>query len=837
MMKRIQFARGFVGKETFKISLVVLFELFFGAVILSDQIIAHAAPKSNIPGNPGQPIGGGPIANPPPIGSPREPLRLRATGRTYIDIEATVPKPAITNVSTVFGGSKLYRQQEAGTFIFLRDLSLDVREQIHDEGLRAGTRYCYRLDTTYNGQTTSDYLCVTTEWRVEFANPVIAPEESQRVLGEFKWRETRALLEGPVDEPYLYYMNVLIDDLMAVSALKTLGVHVQASPIFPQELESWNDAATVVTEKGRVTGRWYFAVVPGFLFNEIRSQTLSVVAKGQPAPFRAIVFRAIPTPAAKAYVTDRHSLSYRYLGEQGFDYNATPSCKVEGGVRICSIRQELIGYLLRKGFEYVAGVFDDIIEGVRGAIGRVSRLVKGEVNLDLSFRLINTDPIFGYRAMHSAWRGKELLLSGVRVHVRQGVAAFYGHTDKDGRARLVVAKNAASEVCVELENDFVKLTEFLLEKLICVANIGSFSADHSEIIEVQHPYFNVLAQMTDAAEYVERVTHHHMEKITVLVGSMADGVALADRAFAPCMGRMPNLIIGGSGDLLASALSVVLPGIAQLSAAAAEFLYSVDIVLPSNAARSRGVGVHEYGHAVMCSMLAAQGFETFQIAWTDVIIATADQTAGSEAAYIAEAFADFLTSQVVGGTNYFATANSKESEDVEYCRANIGGCIESGGFSNKPFNNQIARIASLLHDAFDGHAPSDDRPNDGAHWYHNGSVLVPATGKMRVADDEPITLHGLFLRKLFDYWSQRGNTLREASFAGGLQDLLRDLNYLQSDICQLFSLHAVSTACTSIAGSAPSNLPAKPGTKTLTPASAQNSSAPGSVAGTLKRMP
>ena len=836
-MKRTRFARSFVRKETFAISLAVLFGLFLVTVIPADLRVAHAAPNSNIPQNPGQPIGGVPIGNPPVNGSTREPLRLRATGRTYIDIEATVPKPAITNVSTVFGGSKLYRQQEAGPFTFLRNLSIGVREQIHDAGLRPGTRYCYRLDTTYNGQTTSDHLCATTEWRVEFSNPVMTPEESQRVLAEFDWRQTATLSDGPVNGPHLYHMNILIDDMMAVTALSDYGVHVQASPIFPQELGRWDDAAAIVTEGGHAIGRWHFAVVPGALFNEIRSETLNLIAKGQPAPFLAFVFRGIPVPAAKAFVTDRHVLSYRYLAEQGFEYSATPSCTVnEEGLRVCTIRQELLGWLLRKGAEFLSDTIDYLVEGIRAELGRWSRRIHGEITLDLRFRLINTDPIFGNRVMHSAWRGKELSLPGARVHVRQGLAAFYSHTDEDGHARLKVAKNSGSQVCVELENEFVKLTEFLREKLICVGNIGSFSHDHSETISVEHPYFNLLAQMTDAAEYVAAVAHHNMEKITVLVGSWADHLSPTGRAFAPCMGRMPNLALGGGGDLLA-AVSGVLPGITQTAAVVAEFLYSVDVVLPTSAELSRAVGVHEYGHAVMCSMLAAQDFTTFQVAWTDVIIATADQTASSEAAYIAEAFADFLTSQVAGGTNYFATDNSIASEKVDYCRANIGGCIESGATGSDAFKNQIARLASLLHDAFDGHVPSPDRPNDGAHWNLTGGLLVPATNTVRGADDDAVTLDGSFLRQLFDYWNQRGNTLREASFIGGLEDLLRDLNYPQSAICQLFSLRAASAGCSSNAGSAPVNLSVKPGTKALTPTSAKDSITPGSAARTIKRLP
>jgi hypothetical protein len=191
--------------------------------------------------------------------------------------------------------------------------------------------------------------------------------------------------------------------------------------------------------------------------------------------------------------------------------------------------------------------------------------------------------------------------------VRQGLALFSGTTDASGRVTLNVAKNIGPRVCVEAENRYAKLTEFLDTVLVCFPTLGAFGSSPSTPVEiaVKHSTLQVLAQIADAAEYVRTRLHHDMEKITVLVGSWADRVSVfSGHAFAPCMGRMPNLALGLGADLVSSVLFGPVP-----VGPFAEFLFAVDIIMPTADMVSRGVGVHEYGHAVMCSLLARQGFD------------------------------------------------------------------------------------------------------------------------------------------------------------------------------------------------------------------------------------
>jgi hypothetical protein len=705
-------------------------------------------------------------------------LSLVSKGESWISLKA----------SCGLGVNVLYKKTGAATYAKFKTVTA-CPSTLTDTAVQPGISYTYRLETTtFDGQKlSSPTLSVTTLYRrVSFVNSMITPAESARVLQEFDWHQTDPIPEGLATQPALYYMNILMTEAIAVRALQMLGVHVQASAVFPEELSGWHDDTTLVTHDGHVTGRWYFAVVPGTIYNAIRAESLKALAAGQEPAFPVIVFRHVPTPQAREVVGDNHRLSYQYLGEQGFEYDAWPNCQVVDGVRVCQMQQELFGWLARKGFEWVAERFEDVVEGVREFIGAVTRHVKGDVTLTLTFALINTDAFFGAhqdQPMQSVWSGQPLYLKGMRVRVRQSLASFSGTTDDFGTVILKVAKNVETKICVEAENAYVKVTEFLTETLVCVQDLGKLSGDRMAPIPVKHPYFNVLAQMTDAAEYLHKVAEYDMRKITVLVGSWANRLAADDRAFAPCMGRLPNLLIGGGADLLLSALYPP----AVLASAVTEFLYAVDIVLPQADETSRGVGVHEYGHAVMCDMMARQSVADFEAAWTDVILATTHQTADNDTSYIAEAFADFLAFQVVGGTNYFTLRGSEphpksdDFEGIHYCDATQSECLEEN-FTEKPpdfddeqsearrlFSAQVRRVASILYDAFDG--PTD-------------------TG-----DDEPIALDGPSLSEIFARWSERANTVSEASFLGGLAQVLVDHRYTDSAICQLFAAHAAAGTC------------------------------------------
>jgi|GEM_PF-5519501 len=760
--------------------------------------------------DPGEP----PVVPPPP--PPPPPLHIPSVGVDWIQLSVRPPAGRT---------SQLWKQPPGGAYAPFGALAAGVETTIRDEGLRVGQRYCYRVEITGGGLPDETHTrCETTDWRVGFEALSLTKAEGAEVLRLFDWRDTHALAEGAPDAPALYYMNLLLEggDPLAEQAFRYLGMHVQTTPLFPAELEGWNGAQAVaeacsvsplvaaralgpvrpelIATSCAPVGRWVFAAVPGAVYNELRARMLEQIGRGEAPSVRALVFRRIPVAEAHAPGVSRHVLHYVYLGQQGFEFNAIPRCREIDGLRVCEVRQELLGWLARKAIKWVAELADSAIEGVRSAIGRVTRLVKGEVRLELELRLLNTDPAFGHdQVMRSGWSGRELKLAGVKVEVRQGLGAFYDHTDSEGRVTLTVAKNIATKVCIQVENSTAEITEYLLEATVCVKSLGELDGDRSEVVEVRHDYLNTLAAMTDAREYLHQVAGVTMPKITVLVGDQADGFAAAGRSFAPCMGRVPG-VLGLGADLLGVLGSLVNPAF-LLATAATEFFYSVDIVLRSENDGSRGVPVHEYAHTVMCEMMLRQGFDAFQIAWTDVIISTSSQSVDSEASYLNEAFADFLTAQVLGGANYFAPVGSSPSEDVNYCAAGAL-CLEENALQGSDFRGQVRRIATLLHDAFDGHGGADATPNDASHW-NTGTPFAHQGGDDSDRGDETVALAGGDLEALFEHWDARGTLLREDNFLGGLADLAESRGYAEADVCALFALHDGAASCPSFVAARP----------------------------------
>src|SRR4029453_13794230 len=140
----------------------------------------------------------------------------------------------------------------------------------------------------------------------------------------------------------------------AVEAYRWMGLHVQTSPLFPNELEGWKEAqaiarggpggpvigglepvATMARSVGAAgaigavgsvgpvrpgaecaaIGRWTFAALPGRIYNEPRARVLEQISLGQAPGIRALVFRKVPVAAALATGVGRHVLKYVYLGE------------------------------------------------------------------------------------------------------------------------------------------------------------------------------------------------------------------------------------------------------------------------------------------------------------------------------------------------------------------------------------------------------------------------------------------------------------------------------------------------------------------------------------------
>src|SRR5262249_47013876 len=133
-----------------------------------------------------------------------------------------------------------------------------------------------------------------------------------------------------------------------------------------------------------------------------------------------------------------------------------------------------------------------------------------------------------------------------------------------------------------------------------------------------------------------------------------------------------------------------------------------DILLPDESATdNRVVGTHEYGHFLLCNFVKDNNVNNIDAIVTDTVgnlITFGDNTTPSSR-YINEAFADYVAGQVVSIANY-GWVNGTQVSFGRLC--NASPCFDQNFDQWPPYSNPkdvggIARIGSLIHDAFDGH--------------------------------------------------------------------------------------------------------------------------------------
>jgi hypothetical protein len=143
------------------------------------------------------------------------------------------------------------------------------------------------------------------------------------------------------------------------------------------------------------------------------------------------------------------------------------------------------------------------------------------------------------------------------------------------------------------------------------------------------------------------------------------------------------------------------------------------------------------------------------------------QTPEKQDLYLNEAFADFITGQVVGGVRYFEPAGGLLSpHQGSFCPQSSLVCLEDnvGGMSVYPyqqgspsFDDEVARVMTTVHDAFDGHFAFDfpgasSVPSNGNVWKLNMSRIEFSGRGDHAKDDEvrapgrviPEIVRGLF---------------------------------------------------------------------------------------------
>jgi hypothetical protein len=239
-------------------------------------------------------------------------------------------------------------------------------------------------------------------------------------------------------------------------------------------------------------------------------------------------------------------------------------------------------------------------------------------------------------------------------------------------------------------------------------------------------------------------------------------------------------------------------------------LSHTDIVVPrsGNARRSRGVVVHEYGHFMMCAFLDKFDPKSLTLIALDTMVEGANPVEANDHTRIAmEAFADFVSAQVVGATNYTVPLNNfTASEGMNYCDG-TGTllCLEEDEDRDNTGNNQIARFVTLLHDAYDGVRAANAIPTNGDNFLFQPSVsgvLCPpgpggqcltahATSYGFDPNDDQVALPASSLDDIV-FWGLQGTVVDPFSTGDlsrglGLTMLHHEVSWC--DMCDVFARH------------------------------------------------
>jgi hypothetical protein len=641
--------------------------------------------------------------------------------------------------------------------------------------------------------------------------PPLTAEETTALREAFSWRDTQRLNEVDADgNPALYYTMIAIRPPEDEALLEMARVYFDAMPIFPEELEPWEDSAGIIEFEADEKGAFVYAVLAGAVYNHIRQAAL----EGEPV-FDAVILRDPPSPDA---LLPGGSLSYAWLVEQGFTYGFSREELEEGdssGV-VGAVHSPLLGRIVRG----IINIGRGIVNGIRRGIGVLKAGIGGTRPFRLELRVLNTDEAFertfAFRGesfsdgvMRRAWGpnlNREISVPGAKVMIGVNASLTVTRTDDNGYAEIRIPKGKGLRVFLRLRNRAASITSAgMWDKRLAVFT-GSRSRSGPVYIskEVRDKNVNVLAQFSDARAYSREIGGWSPGRALVHTGPI-DG-----RSAAPCLGFMSY---GRFGTVSWRGDSIVWNTLLGI------FSYFTEIdVLMRRGSASRGVPTHEYGHYLMCDMLFHIKRRDFGRAWGEV---ARDARRGDmgEAGIIAEGWADFFAHQVAGGMNYFSfpSETGEPRGSMFYCDSGANPstqpCLEDnvGGGLAWPAGQRstraslggeraegIARVATLLHDAFDGHADETAPvPGNGGNWTWLLSPFDtgPSLAWAEHASDENVALGTGGMYSILRNWSDRSNSLHYRPFFNAMAVSMLNAGYAPSEVCQLFALHSPTGAC------------------------------------------
>ncbi len=500
--------------------------------------------------------------------------------------------------------------------------------------------------------------------------------------------------------------------------------------------------------------------------------------------------------------------------------------------------------------DWTANALDNTWETVQVGLGNLIEVVGGDsikVTLDVDIvsrdRFIKGPIVRGWGPNDPGGRRPKLVPNGIFVSIRQwgwGIVPVLNQARLPADGHVVIEALEDGEgrngkgLCFELENDDALMTSDWIPNEVCDFDgpvYDDFEHDTTNHLVTNQKDLHALTQFTDGANYMRTVVGFEPKQMAVLIGwaatnmtklvnSPREAIAADEKGDSRAMTLC--LDFPGVGSASITQIGTFLGGYVGMTAAS---LWQKDLWWPDDndpSTDSRGVATHEYGHFAMCSLLFEKAAGEFGLggpaALTGLMARVTEGANGEQrsnkAGVITESWADAFTMQVAGGANYVKAENAtKSSNDPKFDGYAMGFCTEPncmefnyrgigdyapGSAGSAQYNDEIAKVLSTIHDAFDSSDSSrrlTAAPSNGDVWAWDASqtqLVFSPTGYLAVAD-EPAGLSGVGWQTWVEKWLARGGAVDYDAYLGALSDAMDAQGNSWCSRCEVFAIHEAAS--------------------------------------------
>jgi hypothetical protein len=507
------------------------------------------------------------------------------------------------------------------------------------------------------------------------------------------------------------------------------------------------------------------------------------------------------------------------------------------------------GDVVESGFSYVGSAWDSFVDWTANAIdntwetiqvglGNIIDVLGGDaIDVTLDVEIHNRDKLF-QGAMRRGWGPNasdgsrpKLVPKGVFVSIRQwgwGIVPILNQERLPANGHVVIEALEDGEarggkgICLELENDDAMMTSDFIPNEVCDfegPNFDDFEHDTRNFLITDQKDLHAMTQFTDGANYVRTVAGWEPKQIAVLIGWAATnmtklvndpGAAIAADRKGDSRAMCLCLDFPGVGSASLTAIGAALGGFVGMTAAS---VWQKDLWWPDDndpSTDSRGVATHEYGHFAMCNLLfdkaAGETGLGGPTALTGLMARVSEGIDGEqrddEAGVVTESWADTFAMQVAGGSNYVRPHNATNVSNHAMGFCTQASCMEwnyqgtgdyTSGDDSDAYHDEIAKVESIIHDAFDSSDSSRrlTSPSNGDMWAWNSNMTklsFSPSGYLAVAD-EPAALSGVAWQSWVEKWLARGGSVDYDDYLGGLSDAMAAQGNNWCDRCEVFAVH------------------------------------------------